>query len=131
MIWHHHCMLGTMTVFSGQILLFGTAICAGFDPRVAKGARCTMICVCDCDTLEALGQMANYETDGGLDAGRMLDDTLGQTGWNDITISRCLPVADTESGWEPELADLIASARRSGIAHMILEASAKPTRAVH
>jgi hypothetical protein len=120
-----------MSAFLGQIILVGTAVCEGFDARVAKGARCAMICVCDCDTLTQLGQIGNYETDDGLDAGLMLDQTLGQSGWTDIRVSACVPVADKPEGWEPELAALILTARKLGIAHMVFEPEAKQPRILH
>lgn len=120
-----------MGTFSGQIILVGTAICEGFDARVAKGARCAMICVCDCDTLTDLGQMDYYETDDGFDAGRMLDETLGQCGWTDIKVNACLPVAEKIGGWEPELAALIITARKLGVAHMVFETDAKAPGQLH
>ena len=120
-----------MSFFSGQIILVGTAVSEGFDARVAKGARCAMICVCDCDTLTDMGQMRNYEIDNGLDAGRILDETLGQCGWTDIKVRACLPVADKPEGWEPELAALIIAARKLGIAHMVFEPDAEPPRFLH
>ena len=120
-----------MSFFSGQIILVGTAICEGFDARVAKGARCAMICVCDCDTLSHLGQLAEYETADGFDAGRMLDATLGQCGWRDITVSACVPVTDTSDAWEPEIAALIITARQRGVAHMVFEPDAHKPRVLH
>jgi hypothetical protein len=120
-----------MSAFMGQIILVGTAVCEGFDARVAKGARCAMICVCDCDTMAQMGQMADYETDDGLDAGRLLDETLGQCGWTDIKVRACLPVADKPDGWEPELAALIITARKLGIAHMVFEPQAEQPRVLH
>ena len=120
-----------MSAFSGQLILVGTAICDGFNPKVAKGARCAMICVCDCDTLIDLGQMSDYETQDGFDAGRMLDETLGQCGWSDITVRACLPVADKLDGWEPELAALIITARKLGVAHMVFEPQAEQPRVLH
>jgi hypothetical protein len=131
MIWHLLCVAVCMSAFSGQIILVGTAVCEGFDARVTKGATCAMICVCDCDTLVNLGHMDDYETDDGLDAGRMLDETLGQCGWTDIKVSACLPVADEPEGWEPELAALIIAARKLGIAHMVFEPEAKAPRQLH
>jgi hypothetical protein len=131
MIWHPLCTTVDMSSFSGQIILVGTAICEGFDARVAKGARCAMICVCDCDTLSVLGQMEEYETEEGFDAGRILDATLGQCGWTNITVSACLPVAEGPEGWEPELAALIITARQRGIAHMVFEADATAPRHLH
>ena len=131
MIWHLLCVTLHMSAFSGQIILVGTAVCEGFDARVAKGARCAMICVFDCDTLTDLGRMEDYELDGGLDAGRMLDSTLGQSGWTDITIRACLPVAEKPEGWEPELAALIITARKIGIAHMVFEPEAEAPRILH
>jgi hypothetical protein len=118
-----------MSAFSGQIILVGTAVSEGFDARVAKGARCPMICVCDCDRLIADGRMAAYESDEGFDAGAILDDTLGRSGWTDIRVRACLPVADKPEGWEPELLALIGAARRLGVAHMVFEPeSERPAR---
>jgi hypothetical protein len=118
-----------MSAFSGQIIIVGTAVCEGFDSRVAKGARCALICVFDCDTLSLLGQMGLYETDVGFNAGAMLDDTLGQKGWSDIKVRACVPVADLTDGWEPEVEALIASARKLGVAHMLFEPqSERPLR---
>jgi hypothetical protein len=118
-----------MSAFSGQIILVGTAVCEGFDARVAKGARCAMICVCDCDTMAHLGKISLYETKDGLDAGRLLDETLGQCGWTDIRVSACLPVSEKTEGWEPELEALIVTASKLGIAHMVFEPEAqRPTR---
>ena len=131
MIWHLLCIEADMSAFTGQLILVGTAVCEGFNARVAKGARCAMICVCDCDTLAHLGQMDDYETDDGLDAGRMLDETLGQCGWTDITVRACLPFPDALLGWEPEIAALIVTARKVGIAHMVFESDAKPPRILH
>ena len=90
-----------------------------------------MLWVCDCDTLADMGQMRDYETDDGLDAGRMLDETLGQCGWTDIKVRACLPVADKPDGWEPELAALIIAARKLGIAHMVFEPESTPARLLH
>jgi hypothetical protein len=131
MFWHLLCISQAMSNFSGQIILVGSAVSEGFDARVAKGARCAMIFVCDCDTLKDLGQIDDYETDEGLDAGRMLDETLGQCGWTDIKIRACLPVAEQLDGWEPELAALIITARKLGIAHMVFEPEAQPPRVLH
>ena len=118
-----------MSAFSGQIILVGTAVSEGFDARVAKGARCAMIAVCDCDRLADLNLMDDYETEIGLDAGRLLDETLGRCGWTDITVKACLPVADKPDGWEPELQALIGAARKLGIAHMVFEPeSDRPAR---
>jgi hypothetical protein len=118
-----------MSAFSGQIIIVGTAVCEGFDPRVAKGARCALICVFDCDTLSLMGQMPLYETEVGFNAGAMLDDTLGQNGWGDIKVRACVPVADLADGWEPEVQALITSARKLGVAHMLFEPeSERPLR---
>jgi hypothetical protein len=129
--WHWLCKVDAMSAFSGQIILVGTAVCEGFDARVAKGARCPMICVLDCDMLTLDGRMIAYETDEGLDAGRLLDETLGQAGWCDIKVRACLPVADVQDGWEPELAALIRTASHMGIAHMVFEPEAEKPRLVH
>jgi hypothetical protein len=129
MIWHLLCLTQPMSSFSGQIILVGTAVSEGFDSRVVKGSRCAMICVFDCDTLVDLGQMDDYETDDGLDAGKLLDETLGQSGWTDIKVRACLPVADKAEGWEPELAALIITAKKLGVAHMVFEPeSERPAR---
>jgi hypothetical protein len=120
-----------MSNFTGQIILVGSAICEGFDARVAKGARCPIICVCDCDTLARLGKMHDYETIDGLDAGALLDQTLGQCGWADIKVRACLPVANLSEGWEPELAALIATARELGTAHLVFEPEAKRPNILH
>jgi hypothetical protein len=120
-----------MSTISGQIILVGTAVSEGFDTRVAKGARCPMICVCDCDRLNADGRMARYETGEGFDAGLILDETLGRSGWTDIRVRACLPVADKEDGWEPELLALIITARRLGIAHMVFEPDSERPARVH
>ena len=90
-----------------------------------------MICVCDCDTLADLGLMDLYETEDGLDAGRLLDETLGQSGWTDITVKACLPVADKADGWEPELLALIGTARRIGYAHMVFEPESDRPAVLH
>lgn len=120
-----------MSDFSGQIVLVGTAVSEGFDSRVARGARCPMICVLDCDRLAADGRLARYETAAGLDAGRLLDETLGRSGWTEIAVRACLPVADRADGWEPELEALIGAAARLGIAHMVFEPGGEPGRVVH
>ncbi|GBF58712.1 hypothetical protein PbB2_02400 [Candidatus Phycosocius bacilliformis] len=120
-----------MSIFSGQIILVGTAVCEGFNHKVAKGARCAMLCVCDCDRMEAQGRLAFYETEDGLDAGKLLDETLGQYGWGDIRIKACLPVSDKPEGWEPELEALIGAARRLGVAHMVFEPQSERPTLVH
>ena len=120
-----------MSILSGQIIIVGTAVSEGFDPRVAKGARCAMLCVFDCDTLVDLGQSDDYETDDGFDAGRMLDETLGQSGWTDIKIRAYLPVAEKVDGWEPELEALITAARKLGVAHMVFEPDSKAPHILH
>jgi hypothetical protein len=120
-----------MSAFSGQIILVGTAVCEGFNHRVAKGARCAMICVFDCDTLVAMGKMADYESAVGFNAGLMLDETLGQSGWSDIKVRVCVPVADKTDGWEPEVAALILTARTLGIAHMVFEPQSERPHLLH
>jgi hypothetical protein len=120
-----------MSAFSGQIILVGTAVCEGFDARVAKGARCAMICVFDCDTLASLGKLADYESDMGFHAGKMLDETLGQCGWADIKVRACVPVADKPEGWEPEVAALILTAKALGIAHMVFEPQSERPHLLH
>jgi hypothetical protein len=129
--WHRACETRNMSAFSGQIILVGTAVSEGFDARVAKGSTCPMICILDCDILAQDGRIAGYETDDGLDAGRILDETLGQSGWRDIKVRACLPVAETPDGWEPELAALIRTARHLGIAHMVFEPEAQRPALVH
>jgi hypothetical protein len=131
MIWHRTCTLVAMSAFTGQIILVGTAVCEGFDGRVAKGARCAMISVFDCDTLSLMGRLDAYESDDGLNAGALLDATLGQSGWSDIIVRNCLPVADLDTGWEPEVAALILTARTLGIAHMIFEPEAEYPHVLH
>lgn len=120
-----------MSAFSGQIILVGTAICEGFHAKVAKGARCALVCVIDCDTLTNLGLMANYESEMGFNAGAMLGDTLGPCGWSDINVRACVPVADKADGWEPEVSALIQSAKSIGIAHMLFEPSSKAPALLH
>lgn len=118
-----------MRVFSGQIIIVGTAVCEGFDHRVAKGARCALISVIDCDALWDMGRMARYESDIGLNAGAMLDETLGPSGWGDIKVRACVPITDLSDGWEPEVGALMATAKKLGIAHMLFEpASERPLR---
>jgi hypothetical protein len=120
-----------MSAFSGQIILVGTAVSEGYHARVAKGARCAMICVFDCDTLAALGKLADYENDVGFNAGLMLDETLGQSGWCDITVRACVPIADKDDGWEPEVAALIGSAKVLGVAHMVFEPESERPHLLH
>jgi hypothetical protein len=120
-----------MSAFSGQIILVGTAVCEGFNHRVAKGARCAMLCVFDCDTLIAMGKMADYETEVGFNAGLMLDETLGQSGWSDITVRACVPLAGKSDGWEPEVAALIHTAKTLGIAHMVFEPQSERPHLLH
>jgi hypothetical protein len=120
-----------MRAFTGQLVLVGTARCEGFSNRVAKGARCAMICVCDCDRLEYLGLMEEYLTHDGLDAGRLLDETLGRQGWSDITIKACLPLADQADGWESELEVLIDTAKLLGLAHMVFEPDCDRPKVLH
>jgi hypothetical protein len=115
------------STFLGQFILVGTVVCEGYNPRVAKGARCPMISIVDCDELSRTGRLNNYVIDDGLNAGAMLDDTLGQYGWCDISIKSALPIAQKEDGWEPEIAALILTAKKIGIAHMVFEPEARPS----
>jgi hypothetical protein len=108
-------------------VLVGTAVAKSQMPKVAKGARCPMVSVVDCDRLVLEGQMDRYEADEGFDAGLLLDETLGQYGWTDIRVHACLPVAATNDGWEPELEALITVAALRGIAHMVFEPEAEAT----
>jgi hypothetical protein len=120
-----------MSAFSGQMLLVGTAVCEGFEARVAKGARCPMITLIDCDRLEALGRLSEFENEEGLDAGLLLDATLGRQGWTDIHVSACLPVEGEPDGWEPELKALLRTAAQIGWAHMVFEPKSVPARNLH
>jgi hypothetical protein len=120
-----------MSVMTGQIVLVGTAEAEGFDPRIAKGCRCATLSVLDCDRLQAQGLLARYDTGDGLDAGALLDDTLGVRGWTRIAIRAALPVADVKDGWEPELQALIATARALGVAHMVFEPMSERPHVVH
>jgi hypothetical protein len=124
-------MVAHMSAFSGQMILVGTAVCEGFNPRVAKGARCAMICVFDCDTLTSLGIMPIYESEMGFNAGAMLHETLGQSGWRDIKVRACVPVVDKADGWEPEVAALILTAKTLGIAHMVFEPQSERPSLLH
>lgn len=120
-----------MSAFSGQIFLVGSAVCEGFQPRVARGARCPMISVVDCDRLQALGRMTEWETEDGLDAGALLDATLGRHGWRDIAVSACLPVGGAPDGFEPELLALIRTAAVIGWAHMVFEPACETPPVLH
>lgn len=120
-----------MSAFSGQILLVGTVVSQGFDPGVAKGARCPVITVVDCDCLNRQGRLAAYENEEGLNAGAFLDDTLGRRGWCDITVSACLPVEGEPEGWEPELKALLRTASIVGFAHMVFEPASQAGRLLH
>ncbi|KAF0116676.1 MAG: hypothetical protein FD163_145 [Hyphomonadaceae bacterium] len=117
--------------FSGQIILIGTVVSEGFNPKVAKGCRCAMISVVDCDELDRNGQFENYLVDEGLDAGALLDATLGQFGWCDIRVKNVLPIAPKNEGWEPEIAALIKTAKKLGIAHMVFEPYSDRPLVVH
>jgi len=128
---HCSCDTSAMSTFSGQIILVGTAVCEGYNHKVAKGARCAMLCVCDCDRMEGMGLLELYETEDGLDAGRLLDETLGRHGWCDIKIRACLPVAEKPDGWEPELEALIGAAKRLGVAHMVFEPQSDRPKVLH
>lgn len=124
--WHYDCVTQAMTPITGQIVLVGTAVAEGLTAKVAKGARCPMVSVVDCDRMALEGRMERYEADDGIDAGLLLDETLGNFGWTDIRIHACLPVADTSEGWEPELEALIKVAALQGIAHMVFEPGGTP-----
>lgn len=113
--------------FLGQFILVGTVVCEGYNPRVAKGAKCPMISIVDCDELSRTGRLETYIIDEGLNAGAILDDTLGQFGWCNIHVKSALPIAPKDKGWEPEIAALIKTAKKIGIAHMVFEPEAKPT----
>ena len=117
--------------FSGQIILIGTVVSEGFNPKVAKGCRCAMISVVDCDELDRNGQFENYLVDEGLDAGALLDATLGQFGWCDIRVKNVLPIPPKNEGWEPEIAALIKTAKKLGIAHMVFEPESDRPLVVH
>ncbi len=112
--------------FSGQIILIGTVVAEGYNPKVAKGSRCAMISVVDCDNLSQQGLLDNYILDDGLDAGLLLDETLGQFGWRDIRVKNALPLSDDIEGYEPEVIALIKTAAKIGVAHMVFEPSAEP-----
>ena len=120
-----------MCVFTGQLVLVGTALSEGFSPRFAKGARYAMLCVCDCDRLTELGLMDDYVAHDGLDAGRLLDETFGSQGWSDITIKACLPLADRPEGWVSELEILIDTAKLLGVAHMVFEPDGDRPKVLH
>jgi len=90
-----------------------------------------MISVVDCDELNRKGRLDNYLVDDGLDAGALLDETLGQFGWCDIRVKNVLPIADMKDGWEPEIAALIKTARKLGIAHMVFEPEAERPQILH
>ncbi len=117
--------------FSGQIILIGTVVCEGFNKQVAKGSRCAMISVVDCDTLAINGELEQYMLDDGLNAGMLLDETLGQNGWSDIKVRNALPIAPTDKGWEPELEALIKTAHDIGIAHMVFEPDCEKPHLIH
>ncbi len=112
--------------FSGQIILIGTVVAEGYNSKVAKGSRCAMISVVDCDNLSQSGLLDNYILDDGLDAGALLDETLGQFGWCDINVKSALPLLDDIAGYEPEVIALIKTAAKIGVAHMVFEPSAEP-----
>lgn len=118
-------------LFSGQIILIGTVLSEGFNPKVAKGCRCAMISVVDCDELGRNGQLEDYLVDEGLDAGALLDATLGQFGWCDIRVKNVLPLKPKNHGWEPEIAALIETAKKIGIAHIVFEPEAERPSVVH
>jgi hypothetical protein len=124
--WHYDCVMNAMNPMTGQIVLVGTAVAGAFSAKVAKGARCPMVSVVDCDRMALEGRMQRYEAEDGIDAGLLLDETLGGFGWTDIRIHACLPVADTSQGWEPELEALIKVAALQGIAHMVFEPEGTP-----
>jgi hypothetical protein len=120
-----------MCVFTGQLVLVGTALSEGYSHRFTKGARYAMLCICDCDRLTELGLMDDYVAHDGLDAGRLLDETFGSQGWSDITIKACLPLADRPDGWVSELEILIDTAKLLGVAHMVFEPDADRPKILH
>lgn len=85
-----------------------------------------MISVVDCDNLSQKGLLDNYILDDGLDAGALLDNTLGQYGWSDIKVKNALPLTSDLNGYEPEVVALIKTARKIGVAHMVFEPSQRP-----
>ncbi len=111
--------------FSGQFILIGTVVCDSLNDKVAFGAKCPMISIVDCDELSRSGRLENYVLNDGLNAGAILDDTLTQFGWRDIIVKNALPIAPKDDGWEPEIAALIETAKRIGIAHMVFEPEAR------
>jgi hypothetical protein len=120
-----------MSAFSGQIFLVGTVVCGGVVARVARGARCPMISVVDCDRLKAMGQMDQWETEDGLNAGALLDATLGRHGWTDIAVRACLPVEGAFEAFEPELQALVRTAATIGWAHMVFEPACEAPTVLH
>ena len=116
---------------SGQIILIGTAVAEIYHPKVAKGSRCAMISVVDCDKLAESGHLDGYILDDGLNAGALLDATLGQYGWVDIRVRNALPIADKNDGWEPEVEALIKTAKQIGVAHMLFEPESERPMVVH
>ena len=116
---------------SGQIILIGTVVAEIYHPKVAKGCKCAMISVVDCDTLAESGNLYDYMIDDGLNAGALLDATLGQFGWCNINVRNALPIAEKSEGWEPEVAALIKTARKIGIAHMVFEPENEHPTVVH
>jgi hypothetical protein len=81
--------------------------------------------------MKGMGLLELYETGDGLDAGRLLDETLGRHGWCDITITVCLPVTEKPGGWEPEVEALIGAAKLLGIAHMVFEPQSDRPNVLH
>ena len=122
------CAAGvTMEQVTGQMVLIGTAVCRRSSGTIAKGARCPLISVVDCERLALDGGDQPYLRQDGFDAGQLLGDTLADAGWSDVTIHTCIPVADKIDGWEPELEALIRTAGTVGFAHMVLEPEAEAT----
>lgn len=119
------------SIISGQIILIGTVVAENYHPKVAKGCKCAMISVVDCDKLAETGHLYDYMLDEGLNAGALLDATLGQYGWIDIKVRNALPIANKDDGWEPEVAALIKAARKIGVAHMVFEPENERPLVVH
>ena len=119
------------SIISGQIILIGTAVAEIYHPKVAKGCRCAMISVVDCDKLAENGNLEGYMLDDGLNAGALLDATLGQYGWIDIRVRNALPIADKSDGWEPEVEALIKTAKKLRVAHMLFEPESERPLVLH
>lgn len=117
--------------FSGQFILIGTVVAQTYHPKVAKGCKCAMITIVDCDVLAKNGHLKNYIIEDGLDAGTLLDQTLGQYGWCEIEVKNALPLAPKNEGWEPEIEALRKTASKIGIAHMVFEAECEKPSTLH